>query len=398
MKNIINAMLFYVVLFSHSLLSGQAVTSNSGMAFFEGNFEELKAKASSENKLIFFDAYASWCGPCKRMIGETFVNSEVGEFYNTHFINYKLDMEKGEGPELRAKYGVTAYPTLFFLKPNGEIIHTIKGFFPAQDFIDEGKKIIYKKEDLSKLALQFEKGERGLDFLRNYTELLVVTGETNMEVYNAYIKALPKDYMTNQKELNTLYAGLGDLAGPFYKIYTEKKDSFIVRFSEKLINTKLERSSISNLKKSIAEKDINRFNTSLSILEKLPAVKDLQNKLFIFKHDFYEATGMWFEYGEACKGYLTAQQVSDPELQLRIINNLMSHSDQKDHLYIVKNNLMMILEHANNYMNNYKLALIHYKLNEIEDAKRIVKRSIAIGEALNQDVTDAKKLSGLINN
>ena len=49
-------------------------------------------------------------------------------------------------------------------------------------------------------------------------------------------------------------------------------------------------------------------------------------------------------------------------------------------------------------MNNYKLALIHYKLNEIEDAKRIVKRSIAIGEALNQDVTDAKKLSELINN
>ncbi|WP_260744016.1 thioredoxin domain-containing protein [Elizabethkingia anophelis] len=37
------------------------------MKFDDGNFSSLLAKAKKENKLIFLDAYASWCGPCKLM-------------------------------------------------------------------------------------------------------------------------------------------------------------------------------------------------------------------------------------------------------------------------------------------------------------------------------------------
>jgi thiol:disulfide interchange protein len=43
------------------------------------------------------DAYASWCGPCKKMDKMVFTQAEVGEVYNSTFINTKFDMEKGEG-------------------------------------------------------------------------------------------------------------------------------------------------------------------------------------------------------------------------------------------------------------------------------------------------------------
>ena len=48
--------------------------------------------------MIFLDAYASWCGPCKMLQKNVFTKKAVGDFYNSKFINVKMDMEKGEGP------------------------------------------------------------------------------------------------------------------------------------------------------------------------------------------------------------------------------------------------------------------------------------------------------------
>ena len=109
--------------------------------FFEGTFEEALATASKENKLIFMDAYTTWCGPCKWMASNTFTNASVAEFYNKNFINVKMDMERGEGPGLARKYRVMAYPTLLFINPEGEIAHKKMGALPAEAFLDLGQQV-----------------------------------------------------------------------------------------------------------------------------------------------------------------------------------------------------------------------------------------------------------------
>ena len=38
-----------------------------GINFEKSSFETLLAKAKKEKKLVFVDAYAVWCGPCKLM-------------------------------------------------------------------------------------------------------------------------------------------------------------------------------------------------------------------------------------------------------------------------------------------------------------------------------------------
>ena len=96
-KNFITVLLLFTISFVYS--------QNEGINFSNINFEEALKKAESENKMIFIDAYASWCGPCKMMDKTIFKDIDVGDFYNENFINLKIDMEKGEGPKLKGKFG-----------------------------------------------------------------------------------------------------------------------------------------------------------------------------------------------------------------------------------------------------------------------------------------------------
>lgn len=114
----------------------------NGIQFENISFDEAIKKAKSSNKLIFIDAYAVWCGPCKWMSANTFTDKEVGDFFNDNFINLKIDMEKGEGPNLSRKFKVTAYPTLFFINKDEEIVKRVLGAKPPKEFLQIGQSVL----------------------------------------------------------------------------------------------------------------------------------------------------------------------------------------------------------------------------------------------------------------
>ncbi|MBS1650610.1 MAG: DUF255 domain-containing protein [Bacteroidetes bacterium] len=120
-------------------------TTEEGIQFFTGTWQQALDKAKKENKYIFLDAYASWCGPCKMMKHKTFTEKEVGEFYNKHFICIAVDMEKGEGPSLANTYSVEAYPTLVFLRPNGTFLGKTTGYHKPKEFLKVGEQVINTK-------------------------------------------------------------------------------------------------------------------------------------------------------------------------------------------------------------------------------------------------------------
>jgi thiol-disulfide isomerase/thioredoxin len=115
-----------------------------GIQFVELPWAKVLEKAKKEKKPIFFDAYASWCGPCKAMQKRVFTQPAVAEYFNKNFINYKQDMEIGEGPMLATKYPLEAYPTLFFIDEKGKIIRTEVGGRNADDLIALGKAVAGK--------------------------------------------------------------------------------------------------------------------------------------------------------------------------------------------------------------------------------------------------------------
>ena len=86
------------------------------------NLNDILAKAKVEKKLVFIDAYATWCGPCKLMDKNVFTHIPTAEFFNKNFISYKVNIEKDNGPTLQLLYEVSALPGLLFIDANGTLL------------------------------------------------------------------------------------------------------------------------------------------------------------------------------------------------------------------------------------------------------------------------------------
>ena len=160
-----------------------------GIEFFHGTWKEALEEAKKQGKPIFVDAYAKWCGPCKRMAATTFKNEEVGEYFNQNFINMKIDMEEGEGLTFRKKYPVGAFPTLFFIDEKGEVLHKAVGAQDVKGLIKLGEfasgKIDYSKE----YAAEYEKGTRDPELIFNYVKALNKSGKSSLAISNEYLRS-----------------------------------------------------------------------------------------------------------------------------------------------------------------------------------------------------------------
>ncbi len=80
MKRINIAILFFLL--ASAIIHGQETEYD---LLKISSWEQVKAKAKQENKHIFLDFYATWCGMCKHMDANVYTDKEIGEFFNRQF-------------------------------------------------------------------------------------------------------------------------------------------------------------------------------------------------------------------------------------------------------------------------------------------------------------------------
>jgi len=120
------------ILFSFLILMSACKTKDiakldeipAGVVYFEQTdlLGNVLDKAAEQDKLVFIDFYADWCMPCKLMDEDVFTDKPIADFMNENFINYKIDAEKGHGPDLAQLYQIQAYPTLLFMDSKGKVL------------------------------------------------------------------------------------------------------------------------------------------------------------------------------------------------------------------------------------------------------------------------------------
>ena len=244
----IKAILSSIFFLSSICLIGQ------GIEFFDGSWADALKKSEEENKLIFVDAYTKWCGPCKRMAKTVFKDAKVGEYYNANFINMKIDMEGAEGKEFNKKYRVRAYPTFFYIRADGKVIHTTKGGRNNEQFIALGREALSKYDNSDVYAKKYEAGDRSFENTFNYIKSLRMAGKSSRKIANEYLNE--KSDLSPEEKVKIYYAALEDCDSKLFDHLIENKSLADEIYSKEKVEGKIEMAINSSVKRSCKFKSI----------------------------------------------------------------------------------------------------------------------------------------------
>lgn len=127
--------------------------NNSSINFLNSNsFKDIQKKAAAQNKPIFIDFYATWCAPCKKVEKEVFQNKEVATYMNQNFINYKVNIEKGNGPLISLVYEIELLPSVIIVRPSGDLILKKSTYMGSSSFLNWAKRGNSKFREIRHLA------------------------------------------------------------------------------------------------------------------------------------------------------------------------------------------------------------------------------------------------------
>lgn len=98
-------------------VSGQSINFRNDV------YDTALATAQREDKLVFIDTWAEWCGPCKKM-EPIFRDPEIAHYMNNNFVNVRIDMGKESDikKQVRLKYDVFFLPTLLIVDKFGSVM------------------------------------------------------------------------------------------------------------------------------------------------------------------------------------------------------------------------------------------------------------------------------------
>ncbi len=217
-----------------------ALKKFNGIEFFAGTWSETLDKAKKENKLVFLDCYASWCGPCKIMAATTFKDPKVGEYFNETFVNAKIDMEKGEGVTLKNKYNIKAYPTLLFIDGDGNVIHRVLGSMKTEELLAQANRITEGKS-LSAMTATYEKGNTSPAFVKEYIDVLGMAGEQDQaeKVVGAYLHTVDKSKLLEPEYWTLFEKYITDVDSDLFTYVYANKEKFRQTIGEKKVDQKL---------------------------------------------------------------------------------------------------------------------------------------------------------------
>lgn len=136
-----------------------------GIQFQEGTHEKILKQAKVENKPVFIDFYATWCGPCKQMAETVFTDEELATYFDSHFLCLRVDIDKF--PKLAEKYQIQSIPTLVFLDAKGKEIRRLDGGMPIRRLLHVGQEVCGDRPTYPELYKQFQDNPGDLDLLQN---------------------------------------------------------------------------------------------------------------------------------------------------------------------------------------------------------------------------------------
>ncbi|NND31792.1 MAG: DUF255 domain-containing protein [Saprospiraceae bacterium] len=361
--------------------------------FIDNDFPAALEEARIEDKIVFIDAYTTWCGPCKMMDRNVFTDSIVGSFFNTNFVNLKLDMEKGDGVAAAKKYQVRGYPSFLFLSASGALLHQGIGYQPIEQFMAMAQQALDPGKQLPAMESAYEKGDRDPQLLYDYANALLAAGnEKGREIGAEYLKTQSSWTSPEKMEMVAqLTKEYGDL---YYNYMVEKRLLFIKEFGEGRVDG------------TILRFIQNHLNDQLGNLQ-MDDAREIFNSTFPpskaalyfdrFEMNYYDAIGNEEKYIEKSQQYVK----SNPNLSANELNTIAwNYYEKVDSPKALKWAIKLAKKSItldSNYFNNDTLAALYYKQGNKKKATRYALMAIKLAQADEADYSETEALLEKIN-
>jgi hypothetical protein len=357
-------------------------------------FSEILKKAKTENKIIFLDAYASWCGPCKMMEKNVFNKESVQEYYNANFINVRFDMEKGEGMDLARIYGVRSYPTFLFIDGDGKIIYKSMGYQPEKEFLETGKNAKKTTEEVVTKRLQFEKGEKDLSFLK---QLFFETYKIEID----FAKKVAERYFQNKKDKNfskeeafMLFNILKSSDSPYYQLFIDNKTEITKYISEKAYSDFDTSIKLNTLLQEAINKEINEIDDEkyLKNAVNITSEKEANKVLNDFKMNYYFSVKNFDKFTETSLKYFQNENEQRKNKLMEISYIIAENVKNKDLLTVPTKWVEKSVNENENLDNTYILAKLYFTMEKNSDAKIYALKSFNLSKKIGRNTDLQEKL------
>ncbi len=146
-------------------------TTDQGVEFFDGSFQDAIAQATQDEKLVFVFVYTQERGASIVMQESVFPLQEVGEYINERFISFKLDIaERSQhGAVIASRFEELIPPMYLIFDADGNEIGRARGGTTADQFmLMIGRALGESASTIDEMQTQYDSGDRSPAFIQQY--------------------------------------------------------------------------------------------------------------------------------------------------------------------------------------------------------------------------------------
>ncbi|MEO6166000.1 MAG: thioredoxin fold domain-containing protein [Chitinophagales bacterium] len=269
--------------------------AQSQVNFRDISYNEALEKSGTESKPVFMMCYTDWCGHCKKMKEEVFIDAAVADYYNANFVCIKINMEAGEGNGLRNKFAVKMYPTFIFLDKNGTTLYRLMGEFKPADFVEQGKNALTPEKQLPYLKQLFDNDPSNADKCYAYLMAMRRGAMDYTSVSTKYFSTKPDSALLNEINWKIIANGVTDINSSQFQFVLSHQKEFSTIASPGRVQRKIINIVTETMAPLVEAKD------TVTYFRKRPSAIAIRNDkvdslVFMMDKEIYERTFNWKGY------------------------------------------------------------------------------------------------------
>ena len=368
------------------LLFPLSIIAQDGIQFQSIGWDEALAASRKTNKLIFIDAYTTWCGPCKALEKYTFTDPSVGALFNASFVNVRFDMEQYPGLELAEKYKVDLYPTLLFVNGSGELIHRGCGAVEIDEMLELGKTALEGEETLWALKKKYESGDRSIELLDQYITALQNACQSLDGFLLNYFAVISNDSLRNKPNWYVFSEYDFDIYGSRFQYLLKNQKSFEEVLESDLVQDKIYDTFMAKYFELAEAEGFALFGVqSLKYMVEQNEFDRKQELLNFLNFGYGELSENWELYSDGAIAFIKPE-VENPDLVLDVAWKFYLFVDDSQKLLTALNWTKYILEMEDpNPSNIDTYASLLYKIGRKADAIKFEGQALQLAQSWGED-------------